>query len=166
MEMRGVRRGVPWVLLSTLLVVLTVTVWRTHERLHQIDYRPEVALYKHIGEKIGRRFKVVALTEDYGYRLAYWGWLNARVWPSYGDLSYQEKLGRSTSDFEKRFSKLTAGMDYFVVTWPEELELQPLLKEHLFRNFLLYEQGGDYLIFDLSKPSAWTEKPAYLAYLS
>src|SRR3972149_3273689 len=78
MAIRGVRRSMPRVLLSILLMVLVVTAWRAHERLHQIDYRTEVAPYKNIGEKIGRKFKVVALTEDYGYRLAYWGWLNAR----------------------------------------------------------------------------------------
>ena len=133
-------------------MILGVLIWRSHVILHASDYRGEVAKFATIESKLGRKYKIIALTEDYGYRLAYWGWIDARIWPSYGDLNYQQKLRQTpTPEFRKIFSRLTAGMDYFLVTWFEELEYQPELKDLLFENYPVYEQGEGYLIFDLKR---------------
>jgi hypothetical protein len=46
-------------------------IWRSHSVLHAVDYHEEVAKYAAIQKELGRKNKVIALTEDYGYRLAY-----------------------------------------------------------------------------------------------
>jgi hypothetical protein len=136
-------------LLGLLLVLVGLSIWRTHTLLGAADYRGEAASFARIQTNLGRKAKVVALTEDYGYRLAYWGWMNARIWPSYGDLIYQQKLRKSPSEFRKTFTSLTSGMDYFLITWLEELEYQPELKSHLLQNYPVFENGDGYLVFDL-----------------
>jgi hypothetical protein len=40
-------------------------------------------------------------------------------------------------------------MDYFLITWLEELEYQPELKAHLLQNYPVFENGDGYLVFDL-----------------
>jgi ABC-type transporter lipoprotein component MlaA len=67
---------------------------------------------------------VVALTQDYGSRLAYWGWQNTVVWPYLGDFEYRQVRGGSL-EFEEAFEKLTEGNTFFLVTDFAELDRQP-----------------------------------------
>lgn len=134
------------------LIFLGAVLWHTHRILRQADYRPQIAIYENIGKKLERKKKIIALTEDYGYRLAYWGWLNVRVWPSYGDLRYREKMSGSTSDFQKLFARQTAGMDFFLITWFEELPYQPELEAMLKKNYPVFAQEAGYVIYDLRYP--------------
>jgi len=92
---------------------------------------------------------VIALTEDYGYRLVYWGWIDARVWPSYGDLNYLNKLRKSSSDFGNTFKKLTSGTDVFLITWFSELGYQPELKDYLLKTYPALDQTDRFWAFDL-----------------
>jgi hypothetical protein len=142
----------PLALAGILVLFLGASAWQSHQRLHEVDYRPLAANYERIGKRVGRRSRVVALTEDYGYRLVYWGWMNVRVWPSYGDQKYREKMGGSSADFVKAFSKRTSGVDFFLVTWFEEFEYQPELEAHLKGNYPVYDQNDAYMLFDLRKP--------------
>jgi hypothetical protein len=45
-------------------------------------------------------------------------------------------------------------MNYFLVTWFEELKYQPELEAYLFQNYPVYQQGEAYIIFDLKHPLA------------
>ncbi len=137
---------------AVLLVALGAMIWQAHRILHAVDYRGEVAKYANIQQAVDRKKKIIALDEDYGYRLAYWGWINARIWPSYGDLNYQQKLKKPTPEFRRIFSSLTSGMDYFVITWFDELDYQPELRAQLFGNYPVYAQREGYIIFDLKHP--------------
>ena len=102
-----------------------------------------------MGDLLRHSQSVIALSEDYGYRLAYWGWINPRVWPSYGDLVDIHKADVSEEEFKKLFNSYTTGMDYFLITRFEELPYQPRLENHLWSDCELQDQGPGYAVFHL-----------------
>ena len=124
------------------------TAWGVRSQLKETDYRPEAAMWAEIGERLGPRAKVTALTQDYGARLEYWGWERATIWPLYGDLVYHVGLKGANKEFERLFSNLTARSDYYLVTMPDELSRQPELKERLDQ-YPVFAEGEGYVIYDL-----------------
>jgi 4-amino-4-deoxy-L-arabinose transferase-like glycosyltransferase len=122
--------------------------WTVHSELRASDYRPLATTYREIGDQLRDEGKVVALTEDYGYRLNYWGWLNVTHFPSAGDLWYQEKRG-DPQEFADVFEKNTKNRAFFVVTDFDEWALQDDLRLYLTENYPLYAEEDAYLIFDL-----------------
>jgi hypothetical protein len=127
------------------------TVWSIRSQLKETDYRPEAAMWAEIGQTLGPRAKITALTQDYGARLEYWGWEKAAIWPLYGDLVYHVGLKGANKEFETLFANLTARSDFFLVTMPNELSRQPELKERLAQYPVLAE-GKGYIIYDLKSP--------------
>jgi hypothetical protein len=94
--------------------------------------------------------KVVGLLHDYGARLEYWGWILPEAWmPSY-DFNLREMNGQ-TFDMQKEFQEKTAGKDFFVITLLSDYKSQPALKSMLEKNYPVYKQQSDYIIFDLRK---------------
>jgi hypothetical protein len=124
------------------------TAWSVRSQLKEIDYRPEVAMWAEIGQRLGPRAKITALTQDYGARLEYWGWERATIWPLYGDLVYHVGLKGANKEFETLFANLTAHSDYYLVTMPDELSRQPELKERLAQ-YPVFAEGEGYIIYDL-----------------
>jgi hypothetical protein len=143
---RWIRTGAVVVLTYGLLA----GVWDIRNQMKSVDYRPEAAMWAQIGDKLGHGPNVVALTQDYGTRLAYWGWQDAMIWPNSGDIDYHDARG-STFDAEKRFTRLTAGKSFFLVTDFAELGRQPGLNK-LLAGFQVYTQGDGYIIYDLQHP--------------
>ncbi len=142
-----------WLRLAALGILfygLLAGVWDVRNQMKSVDYRSQAAMWAEIGDKLGHGPNVVALTQDYGTRLAYWGWQDALIWPNSGDIDYHEARG-ATFDSAKRFVKLTAGNAFFLVTDFEELNRQPELKKQL-DGFTVYTQGDGYIIYDLQKP--------------
>jgi hypothetical protein len=133
-----------------LLFGLLTIVWDTRNQMKAVDYRPEAAFWASLGEKLGHGHNVIALTQDYGDRLAYWGWQDALIWPNSGDIDYHDERGASF-DPAKRFTKLTTGKTYFLVTDFEELDRQPDIKK-LLAGFPVSMQGNGYTIYDLQNP--------------
>jgi hypothetical protein len=133
-----------------LIYGLLAVVWDVRNQLKSVDYRPEAGMWAKIGDQLGHGSGVVALTQDYGSRLAYWGWQNAAIWPSSGDIDYHEARG-ATFDPKSDFAKLTRDKALFLVTDFDELDRQPELKEEL-AGFALHVQGDGYVIFDLQQP--------------
>ena len=113
-----------------------------------MDYRPEVKVWNQIGSILGRDAKVVALTQDYGMRLAYWGWLAPVPWPSAGDIYYHSARGSKVS-FDQQFERSTRGQEYFLVTDFDEYYRQPQLAQKLNSEFQLIYEGDTYVVFDL-----------------
>ena len=124
------------------------TAWDVRNQMKSVDYRPQAAMWAQIGDTLGHGGGVVALTQDYGSRLAYWGWQDASIWPNSGDIDYQDVRGGSF-DFNKTFNELTKDQFFFLVTDFVELNRQPQLKEKLV-NFAVYAQGNGYVIYDLT----------------
>lgn len=129
-----------------LLFGLFASIWNLRSDLKSIDYRPEAAMWAEIGNRVGDS-SLAGLTQDYGSRLAYWGWKNLIAWPTSGDLIYHEDLRGSQSDFENNFEEISK-KDLFLVTDFEELNRQPLLKERL-STFQIFAQGDGYIIYNL-----------------
>ena len=59
---------------------------------------------------------MIEVSGDYGYRLAYWGWVSGSYWPSTMDTSLRTMAGQSSPVFASEFANRTAGMDEFVIT--------------------------------------------------
>jgi hypothetical protein len=95
-----------------------------------------------------RGYKLAGLTQDYGTRLVYWGWLAVTSWPTVGDLNYHHDLRGAQIDFEKQFNELALKKELFIVTDFEELNKQPLLKERLLE-YKIFMAGDGYVIYDL-----------------
>ncbi len=124
------------------------TAWDIRNQMKAVDYRPQAAMWAEIGERLGHRSGVVALTQDYGSRLAYWGWQNAEIWPNSADLEYHTARGASL-DFDLLFETLAGSKGFFLVSDFNELRRQPQLEQRLAA-FAIYAQGDGYVIYDLN----------------
>ncbi|MEW6031095.1 MAG: ArnT family glycosyltransferase [Chloroflexota bacterium] len=132
---------------SVLTLGLFAVVWNARGVLKSVDYRPEADMWAEIGETLGHPAPVAALTQDYGARLAYWGWETAVNWPRSSDFEYSELRGGG-SDYEKRLGQLAG--KFFLVTDFDDLKRQPQLEEYLLQ-FPVFAEGEGYIIYDLRK---------------
>lgn len=130
-----------------LLFGVSAQAWALRAEMKAVDYRPQAQMWQTIGE-ITKGYNLAGLTQDYGARLAYWGWASSSAWPTFGDLNYHQGLRGAQMDFEKQFAEVAAKKDLFIVTDFTELSLQPLLKERL-ESFPIFAQGDGYLIYNL-----------------
>ena len=134
-----------------LLFGLFASLWNTRAEMKSIDYRPEAQMWIEISEKIGDK-NTAGLTQDYGSRLAYWGWKNLTAWPTYGDLIYHDDLRGAQIDFEGQFETIALKKELFLVTDFDELDRQPFLKEKL-SGYSIFAEDDGYVIFDLTSTS-------------
>lgn len=148
-------RGPRWLALAaTTAILLTwvgIKAWDVRVELKRNDYTQEVVFWQKLGQKLPRGSKVIGLTHDYSYRLAYWGWVDVANWMTTADFNLRQLAGQQL-DYAAMFREQTAGKDYFVVTLMNELGNQPVLKDLLVSNFAVVDQASDYIIFDLHKP--------------
>ncbi len=147
-RLRGPRWLVSVAAIGLLLFFVTIKAWDVRVTLKRDDYRAETVFWQKLGDKLGNGASVVGLFQDYGYRLAYWGWIQPTNWMTSGDFNFRELGGRSF-DMEQLFEEQTAGRDYFVVTLFSDYEKQPKLQSLLENNYPLLEATDDYLIYDL-----------------
>jgi hypothetical protein len=87
------------------------------------------------------------LTQDYGYRLMYYGWRKIVLWPYVNGLT--EAKGTSFNA-QAKFSELVAGRDDFLVTASGQLDAQPELKK-ILDGYTVIEQGDGFVLYDLHK---------------
>ena len=127
-------------------------LWDIRNTLKSVDYRPQAAMWAGIGDQLGHASGVVALTQDYGQRLNYWGWQNAEIWPNSGDIDYHELRGASFNS-SINFARMTNGKNFFLVTDFQELGRQPDLKKSLSA-FPVYAQSDSYIMYDLRNQPA------------
>jgi hypothetical protein len=144
----------PWARLAVcvaLLFGLFSMTWDVRNQLKAVDYRPQAAMWAEVGESLGEDARILALTQDYGSRLEYWGWRESLHWPYLGDAGYANvRSGRMT--FDDLFNRYSSKMSHFLVTDFDELDRQPELKERLFSFYPVSAEGEGYLIFDLKNP--------------
>lgn len=134
---------------SALLYTVFSISWGIRQDLKQVDYRPQAVMWQGIGDILGHADGVTALTQDYGSRLAYWGWQNAAIWPYTGDLTYHAQRG-SSRGFNSLFNQLASGQSYFLVTDFDELARQSDLATRL-STYKIFSQGEGYVIYDLRR---------------
>ncbi len=133
--------------IAILFLGLFAILWNIRAEMKATDYRPEAQMWAEIGKTIGDK-NTAGLTQDYGTRLAYWGWKTLTAWPTYGDLVYHDDLRGAQTEFEGLFEDIASKKELFLVTDFDELNRQPLLKEKLSA-YPIFAEGDGYVIYDL-----------------
>lgn len=134
---------------AILTLCLLATLWTSRTALKSADYRPQAGFWRQIGGTV-RGYRLVALTQDYGLPLAYWGWTASASWPDSSDLAYHALRGGGQT-FEKYFGRLTKNKDLFLVTDLADLKRQPELQARL-SHFSIFAEGEGYIIYNLKSP--------------
>src|SRR5215213_2767757 len=76
-----------------LIFGLFSVLWDVRNQMKAVDYRPEAAMWAEIGEQLDGKAGIVALVQDYGSRLEYWGGRGSVNWPHVGDEGYVNVRG-------------------------------------------------------------------------
>lgn len=144
-----------WQALAAIIVsgLFLFSTWQALIPLYSQDYRNEPAYWEQIASYLPANGKILALTQDYGYRLMYYGWRKVVLWPNRGEIKLSILRG-SNKEFEEFFKKRIDGKSYFLITAFGQYEDQPALKQMLADNFPILAQGSGYLIFDLVHPKS------------
>jgi 4-amino-4-deoxy-L-arabinose transferase-like glycosyltransferase len=137
--------------IGLLLFGISMQMWLTRNSMASANYRDEAAFWQELGQTIGHDKSIVELSGDYGYRLAYWGWVSGSQWSTTADVGLRSLAGQSQPDFSTSFANRIAGKDLFVVTSPGEWTSQSDLREYLTTHYQLIasDEGDGYWIFDL-----------------
>jgi hypothetical protein len=145
------RQKMIWKIALSGIAVVAVfyPLWVARSVQANKDYRHEPAYWQELGKEIPDDGAVIALTQDYGFRLMYYGWTKVSLWPTQIERDLSEIRGADGGDFASEFVERVAGKSYFLVTAPSQLDKQPSLKEHLDENYPLIARGDGYLLFDL-----------------
>lgn len=125
---------------------LLAAMWESRAALKSSDYRPAAMFWEQVGETV-RDHRVVALTQEYGLPLAYWGWVSASNWPDSTDIVYHDLRGGG-QPFDKLFTRLTNNKELFLVTDLADLARQPELQTRLSQ-FAVFAEGDGYIVYDL-----------------
>jgi 4-amino-4-deoxy-L-arabinose transferase-like glycosyltransferase len=134
-------------LVLLMLAFIGYESWAARSALAADDFRQSPALWSSIARAIPGNSDVIALTQDYGFDLMYWGWRKVDLWPLTTDLA---ALKNSSRDLAARFSSLTAGHRYFLVTAFGQLEGQPELRQ-ILEGYNAVAQGPGYVLYDLQQ---------------
>ncbi len=141
------------VLAVVVLIGIAIPTWYVHDQIVGSSYYDQSAFWASIGDKLGHTDgkDVIGLTEDYGYRLNYWGWQGGDNWFTSADIGLRYLAGQNV-DLLQNFKNDTAGKKYFLVTLFGELDKEPTVKDLLYKDYPIYAQGKYYVIFDLQHP--------------
>jgi 4-amino-4-deoxy-L-arabinose transferase-like glycosyltransferase len=112
------------------------------------DYSREPAYWENVAKVVPANANLIGLTQDYGYRLMFYGWRKIVLWPYVNGLT--QAKGASI-DAQAKFSELVAGRDYFLVTASNQLDAQPELKK-ILAGYTITAQGDGFVLYDLHKP--------------
>jgi hypothetical protein len=134
-------------LLVLALMIIGYQSWVGRSVLVAEDFSRAPAAWEAIGKAIPTNAEVIGLTQDYGYDLMYWGWRRVALWPLSTDLSAVKNGGR---DLAARFTDLTTGEDYFLVTAFSQLDHQPNLKM-ILDGYPVAAQGDGFVLYDLHR---------------
>ena len=99
------------------------------------DFSDAPAYWALVGAEIPDDGKAIGYTQDYGFRLMYYGGQRIDIWPD----------GRSSRNFEER----AAEASYFVIT--SKNQLSDDLADFLEAHYPVLAEGGGYLIYDLRR---------------
>jgi hypothetical protein len=136
---------------SAVFVILSFgmfsVVWGIRDQMKAVDYRPEAAMWAKVGELLDYQSTAIALTQDYGSRLQYYGWTTATIWPASGDI-YASYLRGGKFNFDNAFPDIIRKKTFFLVTDFDELDKQPELEARLL-TYPIYAEGEGYILYQL-----------------
>jgi hypothetical protein len=140
----------PWraVLLVPVVTFLSYQAWAARSVLVQEDYSHVPEFWQSVAAALPQNTDVIALTQDYGFDLMYWGWRKVDLWPLATNLA---AFKNSDRDLASRFSQLVDGDRYFLVTSGAQLESQPELRS-ILDGYAILAQGQGYTLYDLQSP--------------
>ena len=144
----------PWTRIAVSVILISglfSVLWDVRNQMKAVDYRPEAAMWAEIGEQFDEGARIIALTQDYGSRLEYWGWRESANWPYRGDAGFAN-IREGVFSFDDLFNRYSSKMSFFLVTDFAEFDKQPELKERLLGSYPVSAEGDGYLIFDLKNP--------------
>jgi hypothetical protein len=139
-----------WIPLALGGFALVYFAWQALVPLYGQDYRDEPAYWSEIASYLPGDGKIIALTQDYGYRLMYYGWRKVILWPNRGEIKLADLRG-SSKEFDAYFARRTQDVRYFLITAFKQYDDQPALKQELTQHYPVLVQTQGYLIFDLGK---------------
>ena len=116
-----------------LVGLIVFSSWQALIPLYSQDFRNEPAYWQEIASRLPADGKIIALTQDYGYRLMYYGWRKVVLWPNRGEIKLSILRG-SNKEFEEFFKKRIEGKSYFLITAFGQYEDQPALRQMLAEN--------------------------------
>lgn len=131
--------------IAVIVAVIGFQSWVSRSVLAEESFRHEPAFWQQVGQTIPADAKVIGLTQDYGFRLMYYGWRKVILWPYSTELA---EVRNGNVDFSDRFGELTLGKDYFLVTAFGQLDKQPSLKKMLDA-YPVAVEGDGYVLYDL-----------------
>jgi hypothetical protein len=134
-----------------IMLVVALQIWNVRVEFVRDDWRPEADFWTGLGEKLGQNGPVFTISQDYGYRLAYWGWQDVSSWYDTGDLDLRSLDGRQI-DTLQRFQQQTSGKHFLVITQINRIEQQPEIKDFIYKTYPIFAEGKGYVIFDLTHP--------------
>jgi hypothetical protein len=114
------------------------------------DYRHEPDFYRNVAGFIPEGSRSVVLSQDYGNRIAYYGWITPRPWKSPPSSTVDDPYPQDLDQFAEYFQEYVSGYDYFIVTQLQEFQKREYLSSLLRSEYPVFRQGGGYLIFDLT----------------
>jgi len=136
---------------GAILVLVFYLVTLSVVERRAADYRQEPAYWQEIATALPRDGRIIALAQDYGLRLMYYGKQNISLWPPRGERQLATLRGQNKA-FADYFANKTEGKDYFLITAFKQLEDQPDLEGYLKENYPLMAEGSGYLLYDLKNP--------------
>ncbi len=138
------------VLIAIVVFVIGYQAWIARSDLvaQTADYRREPVYWENMAKAIPANSNLIGLTQDYGYRLMYYGWRKITLWPYVNGLT---AVKGTSVNAQAKFSELVAGRDYFLVSASNQLDAQPELKK-ILDGYTVTEQGEGFVLYDLHKP--------------
>jgi 4-amino-4-deoxy-L-arabinose transferase-like glycosyltransferase len=139
--------------LGVALFSMAIPFYQMRSELINDDYRGDWGAWRKIGKELPTDGQIIALTNEYGLRVEYFGLQKVATWPAAADFQMMRMREENYRfDFNKFFADNTKDKAYFLVTLFNELDAQPELKAKLNDNYPIYADGEGYLIYDLRHP--------------
>jgi hypothetical protein len=139
-------------IISTILLLIGYYSVQTIYFYAREDYRWLPDTWQVIASQIPSDGKVIAVTEDFGMRLLYYGWRNVDIWPNINQIEVRELRGKS-KPFEELFTQQTKGKKYFLVTDFDEFDQQVELKKYLNEHYTILSESDSWILYNLANPS-------------
>lgn len=140
-----------YVFVVGLVGMIGLLSWKSIGDVLEKDYRHDPSYWETLGVILPGDDQTIGLVQHYGHSLMYYGWEDMSLWPILGEQRLTEIRGGGVEgDFEEIFLALIEDNDYFIVTNFVELDNQPELKNYLYDHYSIFEEGGGWVIFDLT----------------
>jgi len=139
-------KGLIWA--GTLAVVI-LGVGFGNYTYNRKDFRHEPGYYYKVASHVSPDDKIIALSQDYGFRLAYYGWINLQNWSRLERLLPPGEKITEQNPYSDRFESMMEDYDFFIITRMKTFREDPELRTELIENYPVLVEGGGYMIFDL-----------------